>query len=297
MIAQKIIDRCLVPAGEKIRLKDYDTGWAQTSELKDAGKGVVKEAAKEMLEKNRARLYATQELLYADGRFAVLVILQGMDAAGKDGTIKHVMAGLNPQGCHVSSFKKPTPTELNHNFLWRYALELPARGDIGIFNRSYYEDVVVVRVHPEILPVHKLPPAKIDKKFWEHRYDDINAFEHHLERNGIMVLKFFLHISEKEQRQRLVDRLENPAKYWKFSAADLAERDYWDEYVECYEAALSATSTQKAPWYVIPADHKWAARTLVADILVSHMEELDLRYPEVTKEQHRLLTQARKKLM
>jgi PPK2 family polyphosphate:nucleotide phosphotransferase len=297
MIAQKIIDRCLVPPGEKIRLKDYDTSWAQTSELKDLGKDVVKEAAKEILDKNRERLYEAQELLYADDRYGILVILQGMDAAGKDGTIKHVMSGLNPQGCQVHSFKKPTPVEMDHNFLWRYMQVLPERGNFGIFNRSYYEDVVVVRVHPEILPVQKLPPVKIDKKFWEHRYDDINAFEHHLTRNGIVVVKFFLHISEKEQRRRLVERLENPDKHWKFSAADLAEREFWDNYMECYEAAISATSAKKAPWYVIPADHKWASRSLVADILVSHVEGLELHYPEVTKEQHRLLMEARKKLM
>ncbi len=215
-----------------MRLKDFDTGWMQTDELRELGKDVIKERASTLLEENRQRLCDAQELLYADSRYAMLVVLQALDAAGKDGTIKHVMSGINPQGCQVFSFKKPSSDELSHNFLWRYMRCLPERGRIGIFNRSYYEDVLVVKVHPELLDQGKLPPGKRNKAFWQGRYEDINAFERHLTRNGIAVVKVFLHVSKDEQKRRFLERLDRPEKHWKFSAADLAERGHWDEYVE-----------------------------------------------------------------
>ena len=227
----------------------------------------------------------------------MLVVLQALDAAGKDGTIKHVMSGVNPQGCQVFSFKKPSSDELSHNFLWRCMRCLPERGRIGIFNRSYYEDVLVVKVHPELLDQGKLPPGKRNKAFWQGRYEDINAFERHLTRNGIAVVKLFLHVSKDEQKRRFLERLDRPEKHWKFSAADLAERGHWDEYVNVYEDALSATSTDKAPWYVVPADHKWATRSVVADILTGVIQDLDLHYPTLTDEGRRALLAAKAKLM
>ena len=296
MLDPKIIDRFRIPPGKKVRLKDHDPGWQQTKELKAFGKAEVKERAREVLEKNLQELAEAQELLYADDRHGILVVLQAMDAAGKDGTIKHVMSGVNPQGCQVFSFKKPSSEELDHNFLWRYMRCLPERGRIGIFNRSYYEDVLVVKVHPELLDAGKLPPGKRGKSFWEARYDDINAFERHLVRNGIVVVKFFLNVSRDEQKRRFLERLDRPDKHWKFSAADLAERGFWDQYMEAYEDALSATSTEWAPWYIVPADHKWVTRTVVADVLTSTIHALDLKFPEVTDEQRKALAEARKRL-
>lgn len=297
MILKEIIDQIRVDPGKKVKLTDYDTGWAQTKELKELGKAFVKERAKEILEENQLELAAAQELLYADDRYAILVVLQAMDAAGKDGTIKHVMSGINPQGCQIFSFKKPSTEELDHNFLWRYMKKVPERGRIGIFNRSYYEDVLVVKVHPELLDQQKLPPEKRNKSFWSARYDDINTFERHLVRNGIVILKFFLHVSKEEQKNRFLERLERPEKHWKFSAADLEERGYWDDYQKAYEDALEATSTKWAPWYVVPADNKWATRTVVADILTTTIHSLDLKYPELTVEQTKLLEQAREQLL
>jgi PPK2 family polyphosphate:nucleotide phosphotransferase len=224
------------------------------------------------------------------------MILQALDAAGKDGTIKHVMSGVNPQGCQVFSFKKPSAEELSHNFLWRCTRCLPERGRIGIFNRSYYEDVLVVKVHPELLEYQRLPPGKRGKSFWKERYDDINAFERHLVRNGTIILKFFLNVSRQEQKRRFLERLDRPEKHWKFSASDLAERAFWDQYMEAYEEALRSTSTAWAPWYVVPADHKWATRTVVADILSAAICALDLKYPEVTEQQRQALAEARKRL-
>ncbi len=296
MIDPKIIDLFRVPPDKKVRLKDYDPGWAQSKDLKALGKDEIKKRARRILEKNLEELTVAQDLLYADDTYALLIILQAMDAAGKDGTIKHVMSGVNPQGCQVYSFKKPSAEDLDHNFLWRYMRCLPERGRIGIFNRSYYEDVLVVKVHPEILNLGRLPPGKRGKKFWEARYDDINAFERHLVRNGIVVVKFFLNVSPDEQKRRFLERLERPDKHWKFSASDLAERAYWDRYMEAYEDALSATSTDWAPWYVVPADHKWITRSVVADILISAIQKLDLKYPEVTEEQRQALKEARKQL-
>jgi PPK2 family polyphosphate:nucleotide phosphotransferase len=296
MIAPELIDLIKLKPGKKVRLKDYDTGWAQTKELKELGKDVVKERAKEILDKNLEDLAEAQELLYADDRYSVLIVLQAMDAAGKDGTIKHVMSGVNPQGCHVCSFKKPSVEELDHNFLWRYMKSLPERGRIGIFNRSYYEDVLVVKVHPELLDGQKLPPGKRGKSFWEARYEDITALEKHLVRNGIVVLKFFLHVSKEEQKQRFLERLDRPEKNWKFSPSDLAERKYWGDYMAVYEDALAATTTEEAPWYVVPADNKWATRAVVADVITTAIRSLDLRFPEVTQEKRKLLMEAKSQL-
>jgi PPK2 family polyphosphate:nucleotide phosphotransferase len=296
MIRQDIIEQFRLPPGKRIKLRDHDTGWAQTKELKALGKDVIKARAKAILEKNLEELAEAQERLWADDRYAVLVVLQALDAAGKDGTIKHVMSGVNPQGCQVFSFRRPSAEELDHNFLWRYMKCLPERGRIGIFNRSYYEDVLVVKVHPELLTHQKLPPGTQGKAFWQARYEDINAFERHLVRNGTIILKFFLNISKQEQKRRFLERLENPEKHWKFSASDLAERGFWDQYMEAYEDAFSATSTEWAPWYVVPADHKWGTRAVVANLLTTTMRRLDLRYPKVTEVQHQALEQARAQL-
>jgi PPK2 family polyphosphate:nucleotide phosphotransferase len=297
MIRKDIIDLFRVPADKKVRLKDYNPGWKQTEEFEDFGKDAVKERAKVVLEQNLADLAEAQSLLYADDRYAVLIVLQAMDAAGKDGTIKHVMSGVNPQGCQVFSFKKPSAEDLDHNFLWRYMRCLPERGRIGIFNRSYYEDVLVVKVHPELIG-RQLPreKEKVGKKFWEERYEDINTFERHLVRNGTLILKFFLNVSKDEQKRRFLERLERPEKNWKFSPSDLAERGHWDDYMAAYEDALSATSTEHTPWYVVPADHKWVTRAVVADIVTTAIRGLDLKYPAVTPEQRKLLEEARTRL-
>ncbi len=297
MINSEIIDAFRVPVGKKLKLKDYDPGWAQTKELKALGKDQIKELARESLQKDLKSLAKAQDLLYADNRFGVLIVLQAMDAAGKDGTIKHVMSGVNPQGCEVHSFKKPTPEDLDHNFLWRYMRCLPGRGMIGIFNRSYYEDVLIVKVHPEIIQAQKLPPGKVDDAFWERRYEDINAFEKHLVRNGIVIVKLFLHVSKEEQKQRFMERLEKSDKHWKFSAADLVERGYWSDYRRAYEDALSATSTKHAPWYVIPADRKWVTRAVVADIVTNTILNLDLHYPSVSTAEMAELAEAKTKLL
>jgi PPK2 family polyphosphate:nucleotide phosphotransferase len=296
MIRSDIIDSFRVPPGKRIRLKNYDPGWIQTDELKELSKNEVKDHAKEVLAENLKQMTAAQGRLFAEDRRAILVILQAMDAAGKDGTIKHVMSGLNPQGCQVFSFKKPTAEELDHNFLWRCMKCLPERGRIGIFNRSYYEDVLVVKVHPEMLEQQQLPPGKRGKQFWNARYEDINAFEHHLVRNGTIVLKFFLNVSKAEQKRRFLERLDKPDKHWKFSPADLAERAFWDDYMRAYEHALNATSTKWAPWYVVPADHKWITRSVVADILTTTILELDPQPPRMSEEQIKTLVEVKRKL-
>src|SRR5262249_17969395 len=296
MIRQDILDLFRLQPGKKVRLKDHDTGWAQTKELKELGKDVVKDRAKEILDKNLEDLAEAQELLYADDRYAVLIVLQAMDAAGKDGTIKHVMSGVNPQGCQVFSFKKPSAEELNHNFLWRYMKCLPERGRIGIFNRSYYEDVLIVKVHPELLDQQKLPPGKHGKSFWESRYEDISGFVQHRGRTVAVVLKFFPHVSKDEQKRRFLERLNRPEKNWKFSTSELPERAFWSDYMAAYEDALAATTTEEAPWYVVPADNKWATRAVVADVITTAIRSLDLRFPEVTEEKHKLLIEARRQL-
>ncbi len=285
MIKEDYLEQLRVVPGKSISLKDFSTGWAQSEELKNAGKEAVKERAAEILEADRRALAESQELLWANNTHAVLIILQGTDTSGKDGIIRHVISAMNPQGCRVSSFGVPTEEELDHDFLWRHVLKLPAKGEIGVFNRSYYEEVLVARVHPKVLERQRLPPGSRDEEFWERRYRDINAFERHLADNGTTVLKFFLHISKEEQKKRLLARLENEEKYWKFSLADLAERRYWNDYREAYETMLEKTSTDHAPWYVIPADYKWAARALVADLISTRIRSLGLSYPQVSPQQ------------
>lgn len=283
MIQPKLLKQFHVEPGSVVDLKKRVTDWTETDQAKELGKDVIKERAAEILEESRKQLAAAQELLYASDTHSVLLIFQAMDAAGKDGTIRHVMAGVNPQGCQVFSFKKPSTEELDHNFLWRYMKSLPERGRIGIFNRSYYEDVLVVKVHPEWLGPGQ--PAKPDKSFWESRYEDINNFEKHLSRNGTLVIKFFLHISKDEQKRRFLERLTNPEKHWKFSEADLAEREHWKDYRKAFEQALTETSTKRAPWHIIPADRKYVARALVADIVTTAIQDLNLEYPKVSDEQ------------
>jgi PPK2 family polyphosphate:nucleotide phosphotransferase len=296
MFRKDIIDHIRVPAGETIQIKDYNPGWAQTEEMEELGKDTLKERAQQILAENLADLAAAQDLLYADDRYAVLIVLQALDAAGKDGTIKHVMSGVNPQGCQVFSFKQPSAEELDHNFLWRYMKRLPERGRIGIFNRSYYEDVLVVKVHPELLAAQRLPAQKFGKRFWRRRYQDINSFERHLVRNGTVILKFFLNVSKEQQKQRFLERLDRPEKHWKFSSSDVAERAHWGKYMRAYSDCLSATSTKWAPWYVVPADQKWATRAIVADVITHAIRSLDLKYPEVTKEKQAQLAEARRRL-
>src|SRR5579862_1163834 len=271
--------------GTHFRLKNFDP--ADTRGLKS------KDHAQEALERGVARLSELQGKLYAQDRWAILMVLQAMDAAGKDSTIKHVMSGVNPQGCQVTSFKTPSPEELQHDFLWRTTRDLPERGTIGIFNRSYYEEVLIVRVHPEILALEKIPAQLVSGKIWQERYADINAFESYLSRNGIAILKVFLNVSKKEQKKRFLDRLDEPAKNWKFSANDVLERKRWDDYMRAYEDMIRNTSTKSAPWYVVPADHKWFTRLAVADALIDRMEELELSFPEVDSEKRKDLKKAR----
>jgi len=260
------------------------------------GKSELKERANKLLEQNRADLAEAQELLYANDTYAILIILQGMDAAGKDSTIKHVMSGVNPQGCRVTSFKQPSSTELSHDFMWRQVVALPEKGMIGIFNRSYYEEVLIVKVHQSLLENQNLPTKRYDKDFWENRYQDISNYERYLSRNGTLILKFFLNISKAEQKQRFLERLNNPDKHWKFSASDLKERDYWDNYSKAYEEMLTTTSTKWAPWFVIPADYKWAARSLVADIITTSIYQLNIKYPEVDATKRKEIEAAKKRL-
>jgi PPK2 family polyphosphate:nucleotide phosphotransferase len=274
---------------EKFRLSDYDTA-------ESGGLSVDKKDAKSMLEEGIARLNELQQRLYADDRWSVLIVLQAMDAAGKDSVIKHVMTGLNPQGVEVHAFKEPSAEELNHDFLWRAARQLPARGRIGIFNRSYYEDVLVVRVHPELLDNKRLPKALAGKDIWQQRFEDIRAFEQHLARNGTLVLKFFLNVSKEEQRNRFLDRTGEPAKRWKFSMNDVTERKLWPKYMAAFEDMIRHTSTPEAPWFVVPADHKWFTRIVVAAAMVQAMEALDLDYPKVTGKALKELKKAAKAL-
>ncbi|WP_321505466.1 polyphosphate kinase 2 family protein [uncultured Methanoregula sp.] len=287
----------LVKPGKKVQLKKYDTGWAHNEFLKKLGEEGAKGLLTQMLERDRVALAEAQELFFASRQYSLLIILQGMDTSGKDGTIRHVMSGVNPQGCAVNSFKVPSSEDHAHDFLWRYFRLLPERGMIGIFNRSYYEDVLAVRVHPERMEAlpKKIGPGS--SGFWEGRFKDINAFEKHLRRNGTIILKFFLNISKEEQKRRLLDRLEHKEKYWKFSAADLAERQYWEDYMKAYGEMLSATSTDSSPWFIVPADYKWVARTVVAEAITSTIGGLSLAYPEVTDDQFSQLMAAKKELL
>jgi len=275
MKSAKIAKRFRIDDPRHFRLKDFDPADSQ-------GLDIDKDEAKAMLADDIERLSDMQEKLYAQDRWAVLIVLQGMDAAGKDSVIKHVMSGLNPLGCEVHAFKQPTDEELDHNFLWRAAKRLPRRGRIGIFNRSYYEEVLVVRVHRELLRRQRLPPQLIDDDIWRDRFRDIHGFERHLRHNGIAVLKFHLRISPEEQKRRFLERIETPAKRWKFSMSDVAERKLWDRYMDAYEDMIGNTSTSHCPWYVVPADHKWFARLVVAAALIDELDRLDLKFPRLT---------------
>jgi len=271
--------------GKKFRLKNIDPD--DTQGLKS------KEKAQAALEGGIARLRELQERLYAQDRWAVLLVFQAMDAAGKDSTVEHVMSGVNPQGCEVYSFKTPSAEELDHDFLWRTTRRLPERGRIGIFNRSYYEEVLVVRVHPEILKNQRLPPSLVTNNIWKERFEDINAFERYLSRNGVAIRKFFLHVSKEEQKKRFLERLGNPEKHWKFSLTDIHEREHWDAYQRAYEEMIRNTSSPQSPWYVVPADHKWFTRLVVADAVIDALEELHLHFPEVDEEKRKELDAAR----
>jgi PPK2 family polyphosphate:nucleotide phosphotransferase len=274
MIPAEVVKRYRIDKGTKFHLADYkpdDT----------CGLAFEKKDAKELLADGTKRLANLQERLYAHDRWAVLLIFQAMDAAGKDSAIKHVMSGVNPQGVSVHSFKAPSAQELDHDFLWRTTIRLPERGRIGIFNRSYYEEVLVVRVHPEILAAQKLPDPLVTKDIWKQRFEDISAFERYIARNGIVPIKFFLNVSKEEQRKRFLERLDEPDKNWKFSMRDVAERALWDRYMAAYQAMIRATAAAHAPWYVVPADHKWFARLVVASAIVETLEALDLRFPTV----------------
>ena len=293
---KELSDYVMVPSGKNVDLNDYDTEWAPNDVVKNEDKEVLKDDTKKALEKNIKELSDAQKLLWASDAYSLLIVLQGMDAAGKDGTIRHVMSGVNPQGCQVVSFKSPSEEELLHDFLWRVSKVLPERGNIGIFNRSHYEEVLVVRVHPELLKAERISPGQIDDNLWKERYQSINDFEHHLVRNGTVVLKFFLHISKEEQKKRLLKRLEDPEKQWKLSASDLSERAYWKEYRKAYEDTMGATSTPWAPWHIIPADHKWVARALVAEVITSKIQSLHLEYPRPNKGQRELLERSKEEL-
>lgn len=262
---------------------------------RDTG-GIEKDESEALLASGLARLRDLQTRLYAERRHAILIILQGMDTAGKDGLVSHVMSGVNPQGCEVTSFKAPSTLEQGHDFLWRCACALPERGRIGIFNRSYYEEVLVVRVHKEMLDKEPLPKSLVTDDIWKERFESIHDFERHLHRNGTLVLKFFLHISRKEQKERLLARIDEPAKNWKFNAGDLAERRFWRDYVKAYEEAIAQTSADNAPWYIIPADRKWFARLAVAEIIVGHLEQIDPKYPVLDEAAQGDLRRARAEL-
>ncbi len=279
-----------IAKGKDFRLKDFDPG--DTLDLK-----MDKEEAAELLQRGSDWLAMEQDILYAQDSWSVLLVFQAMDAAGKDGTIKHVMSRVNPQGCEVHSFKQPSVEELSHDFLWRYATKVPQRGRIGIFNRSYYEEVLVVRVHQALLEAQKMPPELVGKGIWDERLADIARFEDYLTRQGVMILKFYLNLSQKEQRKRFMERLDKPEKNWKFSASDVRERRYWDDYMHAYEEAIRATACKSAPWFVVPADNKWFSRLVVAAAIVEAVEKLDLKYPKVTAEQKRDLATARDELM
>lgn len=284
-----------VPVDGKFKLGDHDPGWNGDKKHSEAARKLMAEKA---LTEGVEELSEAQNLLYASDTWSVLAIFQAMDAAGKDGTIKHVLSGVNPQGCQVYSFKQPSSEEIDHDFLWRCAKALPERGRIGIFNRSYYEEVLVVKVHPEFLHAQRLPESHLSTpNFWEHRYKSINNFERHLARNGTRIVKFFLNVSKQEQKRRFVERLNDPKKLWKFSPSDVAERAHWNDYMRAYEDMLRATTTKWAPWYVIPADHKWAARAAVAAILTHEIKRLNLSYPEPSEAVKASLEESRKMLL
>jgi PPK2 family polyphosphate:nucleotide phosphotransferase len=285
-IPKKLVKPFRVEHGKHFRLKDHDPG--HTAGVRD------KEEAQHLLEEGTARLTELQDRLYAQDSWALLLIFQAMDAAGKDGMIKHVMSGVNPQGCQVYSFKAPSNEELDHDFLWRTNVRMPERGRIGIFNRSYYEEVLVVRVHPEVLSAQKVPPVLVTKHIGKERFEDICAYERYLTRQGIVVRKFFLNVSKEEQKRRFLARLDEPEKNWKFSAADVHERASWDDYMEAYEDLIAHTATPDAPWHVIPADNKWFSRIAVSAAIIDALEDLNLAYPKVDADKKKELSEARK---
>jgi PPK2 family polyphosphate:nucleotide phosphotransferase len=287
--ASKLAKPYRVEHGKDFRLKDFDPA--------ETGKLHSKDRAQELLEKSISQLAELQNKLYAEDRWALLIIFQAMDAAGKDGAIKHVMSGVNPQGCQVYSFKTPSIEELDHDYLWRTMQRLPERGHIGIFNRSYEEEVLVVRVHPAVLHAERIPPSLLGKSLWEERFEDIAAFERYLGRNGIVVRKFFLNLSKNEQKKRFLERLDTPQKNWKFSAGDIHEREYWDDYMHAYQEMIRGTSSQHAPWYVVPADNKWFTRLVVAAEIVETLEELNLAYPKLDPKERKPLAEARARLL
>lgn len=288
--ARQIAEPFRVTKGKNFRLKNVDPN--DTLQFTEADKAKSKEA----LASGIAALAELQDKLYAQDRWAVLLIFQAMDAAGKDGAIKHVMSGVNPQGCEVYSFKSPSSEDLDHDYLWRCMKCLPNRGHIGIFNRSYYEELLVVRVHPEFLAKQKLPPELVTKRIWDQRFEDVRNFERYLANNGVVILKFFLHVSKKEQKRRFLERIENAEKNWKFSANDAAERDYWDDYMEAYEDMIRHTATKECPWYVVPADNKWFTRVVVAGAVIDALTDLKLAYPEVGEAKLKELAVAKQKL-
>jgi PPK2 family polyphosphate:nucleotide phosphotransferase len=289
-MTKSLLERYRIDDPEKFRLASLDSG-------DTGGEKSDKDVFNDLLAKDLERLRELQNRLYADHRWAVLMVLQGMDAAGKDGVVSHVMAGVNPMGCEVHAFKRPNDEELDHDFLWRAVMRLPRRGHIGIFNRSYYEEVLVVRVHPELLEHQKLPPQVLGKDIWKERFKDIRAFERYLARSGVLVLKFFLHISREEQRRRFLDRIEDPPKRWKFSMDDIAERKQWPKYMDAYEDAIRATSRPEAPWYVVPADHKPFARLVIARAIIEALEGLKLHYPKFDSASPKELEKVRRALL
>ncbi len=286
MDMNRLLKRYRIEDAKGFRLKKHDPA-------DEGGLALEREEAEALLATGQRRLAELQDKLYAQDRWAVLCIVQAMDAAGKDGTIKHVFSGLNPQGCEVTPFKAPTSMELDHDYLWRHVIALPRRGHIGIHNRSWYEEVLVARIHPEIIQRQKLPKGLAGKRIYDDRLEDIAAFERYLSRNGVVVLKFFLHVSKEEQRRRFLARIEDPAKNWKFNAADVAEREHWDAYQDAYERAIRATAAPHAPWYVVPADRKWFCRLMVAGAMVQALEGLQLSYPAPDAEDMARLQQAR----
>jgi PPK2 family polyphosphate:nucleotide phosphotransferase len=291
-----MVERFRVAPGTKVKLDQWSTKWDVPAGLEELNNEQLKARAAEFVRQRVEELAKLQDVFWADGRYSLLLIFQGLDGSGKDSTIKHVTSGMNPSGVTVVSFKEPSSEELRHDFLWRCVRALPEQGDIGVFNRSYYEDVIVVRVNPQLLAARRMPLSAIDDAFWRERFDAINALERHLSRNGTIVLKFFLHISRDEQKEHILERLEQPHKQWKFSANDLSVRDQWDTYQRAYEAALSNTSTKNAPWWIMPADRRWAMRVLVAQVVSQTMKSLDLRYPPIDNEKRRVISHAIEKL-
>lgn len=293
MNSGSVLEQFKVPTDGTFQLSNHNTQWVAPPDVEILSSRRLKKTAKKFLKQNLKQLKAAQELLWASNRRSMLLIFQAMDAAGKDSTIKHVMSGVNPQGVRVSSFKQPSKEELDHNFLWRYWNKMPERGKIGIFNRSYYEEVLVVKVHPEILEARPIPYGLRGDEFWQARYEDINAMEKHLCRSGTVILKFFLHVSKEEQKNRFIDRLSLPEKHWKFSESDVEERRYWNDYMQVFEEAIQATSTPWAPWHVIPADSKWKMRGIVSSIITEKIQRLNLKFPEVSDEQKARLAEVK----